>query len=173
LSSAPSSPTRLLAYRWFWLVAFLLFAADRLTKGAVIARFPFNSYGLNGYEVFPGFFHIVHVGNTGAAWSMFSGMSTMLALIAIVTLGAIFYWRHALGLPATVPQLCIGLLSGGTLGNLYDRLRYGHVVDFLDFHFGSYTFPTFNVADSGIFVGVVTYILWSLRQPTSATAGES
>jgi signal peptidase II len=51
------------------------------------------------------------------------------------------------------------------LGNLTDRLMHGHVIDFLDFHFGRYVYPTFNVADAGICVGVIGYILWSLRQP--------
>jgi signal peptidase II len=60
-------------------------------------------------------------------------------------------------------QVCFGLLCGGIAGNLLDRVVYGHVVDFLDFHFGSYIYPTFNIADSGIVCGVALYILFSLR----------
>ena len=61
--------------------------------------------------------------------------------------------------------MAFGLLCGGILGNLVDRLLHGHVIDFLDFHFGSYVYPTFNVADSGICVGVILYIWHSLRHP--------
>jgi signal peptidase II len=108
----------------------------------------------------------VHVGNTGAAWSMFSGKSTGLALLAGVTLLAIFFWRRQLGLRNSAVQLSFGLLCGGIIGNLVDRLVHGHVIDFIDLHFGNYTYPTFNVADSGICVGVFWYVLWSLRNPT-------
>ncbi len=89
----------------------------------------------------------------------------LLAVLAIATLGAIFVSRRALGLQARIVQVCFGLLCGGIVGNLLDRLVHGHVIDFLDFHFGSYVYPTFNLADSGICVGVVIYLLWSLRQP--------
>ena len=119
-------------------------------------------------EVFPNFFYLVHVGNTGAAWSMFAGASLWLALLAAATLAAIFFWRRQLGLRSPAAQGAFGLLCGGILGNLVDRLVHGHVIDFLDFHFGSYTYPTFNVADIGICVGVFAYVLWSLRQPVPA-----
>ncbi len=65
-------------------------------------------------------------------------------------------------------QPAFGLLCGGILGNLVDRVRYGHVIDFLDLHFGHYIYPTFNVADSAICIGVFWYVLWSLRQPAAA-----
>ncbi|MFI5335633.1 MAG: signal peptidase II [Opitutales bacterium] len=157
---------RLLPYRWFWCLALGLLALDRYTKGWIAARLPLGSYGPRHHlPVIPGFFNLVHVGNTGAAWSMFSGLGSMLGLLAVGTLVAIYFWRHQLGLRSRIPQLCFGLLCGGTTGNLCDRLQHGYVTDFLDFHFGSYIYPTFNVADMGIVTGVCVYILWSLRQP--------
>ena len=66
-----------------------------------------------------------------------------------------------------IDGLLFGLLTGGIAGNLVDRLRYQQVIDFLDFHFGNYAYPTFNVADSAICVGVFLYIGWSLRQPAT------
>jgi signal peptidase II len=108
----------------------------------------------------------VHVGNTGAAWSLFAGKSTLLALLALTTLGAIFFWRRSLGLRLLPVQISFGLLCGGIVGNLLDRLVYGHVIDFLDFHFGSYIYPTFNIADSGICVGVGIYLCYSFKYPT-------
>jgi signal peptidase II len=168
VSAPPSGIQRLLSYRRLWVYAVIVFAVDQATKAAIAARLPFGSYGPGGHiEIFPGFLHLVHVGNTGAAWSMFSGQSIWLALLAAGTLVAMFIWRRALGLQHASVQPAFGCLCGGILGNLVDRLVHGHVIDFLDFHFGSYTYPTFNVADSAIFVGVFWYVLWSLRQPAS------
>lgn len=164
---------RIWSYRHLWIVGLLVFVADQITKQMIANRLPFGSYGkFAQIEVIPGFFNLVHVGNTGAAWSMFTGQSLWLAVLAIATLGAMFWWRHTLGLHHRAAQPAFGLLVGGVVGNLVDRLAHGHVIDFLDFHFGSYVFPTFNVADSGICVGVFWYILWSLRQPPEPSAGK-
>jgi len=157
---------RLLSYRLFWIVALVVYALDQLTKGWIVAQLEYPTYGPPFHiPVIPGFFNLVHVGNTGAAWSVFSGYGHWLALLAVVTLLAIFLWRRALGLARRLPQFCFGLLCGGTVGNLTDRLRYGHVIDFLDFHFGDYIYPSFNVADMGIVCGVALYVIWSLKQP--------
>jgi signal peptidase II len=146
------------------------YSLDQYTKHWIAMRMPLGSYGpKHGITVMRNFFYLVHVGNTGAAWSMFSGMGSVLACLALGTLAAIFIWRHQLGLRTRLPQLCFGLLCGGTAGNLTDRLQHGYVTDFLDFHFGSYIYPTFNVADMGVIIGVFGYILWSLRQPAPAS----
>lgn len=168
-----SSLARIWAYRWLWMVGVLVFAADQITKNMIAGRLPFGSYGKPAHiEVIPGFFNLVHVGNTGAAWSMFTGQSLWLAVLALVTLAAMFWWRRTLGLHFPAAQPAFGLLVGGILGNLVDRLIHGHVIDFLDFHFGGYVFPTFNIADSGICVGVFWYILWSLKQPAEGTSNK-
>lgn len=166
----PQSPiVRILAYRRLWLLGVIVFALDQLTKSWINVHLPLGTYGPGGsIEIFPGFFYLVHVGNTGAAWSMFTGAGLWLALLAVSTLVAIFFWRRPLGLRAPAAQTAFGLLCGGIVGNLVDRIVHGHVIDFLDFHFGSYTYPTFNVADSGICVGVFWYVLWSLKHPAPA-----
>ena len=157
---------RIRAYRWLWSLALAVFVLDQGTKAWINASLPFGTYGTPGaITVIDDFFYIVHVGNTGAAWSMLAGKSSLLAAMALITLGAIYIWRHLLGLRKLPVQIGFGLLCGGIAGNLLDRLLYGHVIDFLDFHFGSYIYPTFNVADSGICVGVVCYLLHSLRNP--------
>ena len=96
---------------------------------------------------------------------MLSGQSVFLAILAAATLLAIFIWRHSLGLRTRLAQIAFGLLCGGIAGNLIDRLMHGHVIDFIDLHFGSYIYPTFNVADSAICVGVALYLWQSLRHP--------
>ena len=158
---------RLFAYRWLLAIALAVFALDQLTKSWIAARMPLGTYGehMGAIRVVRGFFYLVHQGNTGAAWSMFSGKSVLLALLATATLAAIFFWRRALGLRDRAAQVSFGLLCGGIIGNLVDRLLHGHVIDFIDLHFGSYIYPTFNVADSGICVGVVLYLWQSLRAP--------
>lgn len=162
---------RFLAYRNLWLFTAVVVALDQLTKTMIVARFAYGSYGPGAhFEVIPGFLNLVHVGNTGAAWSMFSGRSTSLAVLALGTLAALFFWRRALGLHQLAAQPAFGLLCGGIVGNLSDRLAHGHVIDFLDFHFGDFVYPTFNVADSAICVGVFWYVLWSMRQPAEPTA---
>jgi signal peptidase II len=161
---------RFLKYWRLTAIAASVLAADQATKAWIAAHLPFNAYGdgAGAIRVVRGFFYIVHVGNTGAAWSLFSGRSFVLATLAAATLVAIFVGRRALGLAAPRAQGCFGLMCGGIAGNLADRLVRGHVVDFLDFHFGSYVYPTFNLADSAICVGVVLYAAYSLRPPRSA-----
>jgi signal peptidase II len=157
---------RILAYRWLLVLTAAVLILDRISKAWICARLPYQTYGFPGHiVVVDDFFNLVNVGNTGAAWSLFSGRNTALALLDVAALLAIFIWRHQLGLRSRFVQISFGLLCGGILGNFIDRLFYGHVVDFLDFHFGSYIYPTFNVADSGICVGVVFYLLYSLRHP--------
>lgn len=143
----------------------IILALDQFTKSLIIARLPFGAYSGGGYEVIPGFFYLIHVGNTGGAWSIFSGRSVPLALVGLLVLAAVFFWRQQLGLRHHFAQGCFGLFVGGSVGNIVDRLRHGHVVDFLDLHFGDYIYPTFNVADSAICVGVIAYVIWSLKQP--------
>ncbi len=163
---SPTAAARFLAYRRLWALAVVIYVLDQATKLLVAAKIPYPTYGPPGHiEVIPGFFNLVHVGNTGAAWSILSGRGAWLAGLAVVTLVAIYFWRHSLGLRDRTAQLCFGGLCGGTVGNLTDRLAHGHVVDFLDFHFGRYAYPSFNVADMGIVCGVFGYIVWSLRQP--------
>ncbi|MEO6875693.1 MAG: signal peptidase II [Opitutaceae bacterium] len=157
---------RWLDYQLLWALLLAVIAFDQASKALIVRHLPLGTYGPpDAIPVVPGFFYLVHVGNTGAAWSMLTGRSVLLAVLAAATLVAIFIWRHALGLRDRTAQVCFGLLCGGIVGNLSDRLMYGHVVDFIDLHFGSYVFPTFNVADSGICVGVLLYLIHSLRKP--------
>lgn len=163
---------RILAYRWLLALAAGVLVLDQATKAWICVRLPYPTYGPPRHiAVIDDFLNLVNVGNTGAAWSLFSGRSTFLALLAVATLVAIFAWRRQLGLCLWSVQVSFGLLCGGIAGNLVDRLVHGHVIDFLDFHFGSYIYPTFNVADSGICVGVAIYLLHSLRQPEEPPPG--
>jgi signal peptidase II len=169
---SPLAP-RLARYRWLLAIAPAVVALDQITKLWIAANLRFETYGPPSHiEVIPGFFNLVHVGNTGAAWSVLSGRSSWLAFLALVALLAIFLFRRHLGLERRAVQIAFGLLCGGIVGNFVDRVVYSHVVDFLDFHFGDYIYPTFNIADCGIVCGVTLYILLNLRQPQPAKPGQ-
>jgi signal peptidase II len=144
-------------WRWFALSAAIV-AADQLTKWLVLGYFE-NRYPR---VELTGFFNLVLVFNKGAAFSLFAqaaGWQTPLlaafALAAAVIVSVLIVRNPGRGL------LCLGLalILGGAVGNLIDRVRFGHVVDFLDFHALGWHWPAFNVADSAISVGAVLLIL--------------
>src|SRR5690606_30074307 len=123
-------------YKWLLALGTAIFLSDQLSKEWIIRSLPFGAYfPPDNIVLIPGFFNIVHLGNTGAAWGMFEGMSFWLGLLAIAALGAIFLFRRHLHLHLIPVQISFGLLSGGIVGNLIDRMRHDYVVDFLDFHF--------------------------------------
>ena len=160
---------RIYHYRRLLFLAVVVFTLDQITKVWINHTIPFETYfGPDRITIIPGFFHLVHVGNTGAAWGMFAGKTLWLAALAIATLAGIYFFRHHLELRRTVTQVCFGLLCGGIFGNLVDRLAHGHVIDFLLFTFGSWDFPAFNIADSAICVGVGIYLVQSFREPQPA-----
>ena len=144
-------------WRWFALSAAIV-AADQLTKWLVLAYFE-NRYPR---EELTGFFNLVLVFNKGAAFSLFAqaaGWQT--PLLAAFALGAAAIVSVLIVRNPGRRLLCFGLalILGGALGNLIDRLRFGHVVDFLDFHALGWHWPAFNVADSAICVGALILIL--------------
>ena len=167
------------------ITALVVFVLDQITKVWIFNTMPLDSYFYpqDGHviEVIKNFFYIVHIGNEGAAWGMFAGHGTILALFALVALFAIYKFRDALELHRTAMQFAFGLLVGGVLGNLVDRVVHGHVIDFLDFHFpftvpwllpdGRY--PAFNIADCGIVIGVFAYITLSFFQAEEAKIPEN
>ncbi len=96
-------------YKLLWILALGTFVLDQATKIWISSHMPLGTYGPPGaVTVIDGFFYLVHVGNTGAAWSMFTGKSVFLAALAFVTLGAIFIWRHTLGLRHRFVQIGFG-----------------------------------------------------------------
>lgn len=147
---------------WLWLAALIL-ALDQITKFAVMAK-------LAPYQdviPFTGFFNLVHVHNTGAAFSLFADQPGwqrgFFMVVGLVASGLMLYLlRQTRGRP--VFCLSLALILGGAIGNIVDRALYGHVIDFLDFHLAGWHWPAFNVADSGITVGAVLLVLDSFRK---------
>jgi signal peptidase II len=152
--------------RWVMvLIAALVILADRLSKLWIEAHLPLG----HAIVVIPHVFRITHVLNTGAAFSLFEAAKSpetvrnlliafsVIAAIVVLTL----LWK--MGRTLNVTAVALALILGGAIGNLYDRIYYRHVVDFLEVHIIHYHWPDFNVADSAIVVGACLLLLEMLR----------
>lgn len=141
------------------VLGILIAFADQFVKELVRFRFlPGESI-----VVIPGFFELTYVRNTGAAWGMFDGFNVALALFSLVVLVLLVVFRRHFSGPHPLQRFALGCMAGGILGNLFDRLRLGYVVDFLHFYRGNYHFPSFNIADAAICIGVFCYFIASFR----------
>ena len=131
-----------------------VFLADRLTKTLIETALALHET----LAVVPGFFHIVHVRNQGIAFGLLADSPSPAKTFALVFFSALALGGVALLLwsnhaEARQPSVGLALILGGALGNLFDRVRHGSVVDFLDFFVAGYHWPAFNLADSAIVVG--------------------
>jgi signal peptidase II len=157
-------------------IALVVLALDQITKAILLHYLP---YVWDERTVLPGFFKLVHWQNTGAAWSSFTNKNAMLALVAVAALIILFFSRHHFNSHTVLGQVAFGLVIGGIMGNLVDRIVRQHVVDFLRFYLqqrgGDETgFPAFNLADSAICIGVTLVFLITWRnEHTMATAESS
>jgi len=142
---------------------------DRWTKALIQNRFALNE----SIPVIDAFFNITYVRNTGVAFGIFSSISSPAksVLLSIFTgFAAIVVIVYSFRNPVTnrLLQTALALILGGALGNLYDRLAYGYVIDFLEFYIGRYHWPAFNIADSAITVGVLLLAFEIIRNETPA-----
>ena len=133
---------------------------DQITKRWIIAEFHYGER----LQVVAGFFDLTHVRNAGGAFSMFAGAPAGQRMFffvgtTLVAIGLLIVFFRRLEPDARLSAVALGCILGGAIGNLIDRLAYGEVIDFLDVHlWGGYTWPTFNLADSFIVVGVIILI---------------
>ncbi len=143
--------------RFFWIAAGLALAADQIAK-VVLWRTP--APGRGAITILPGFLRIIpHSGNRGGAMGL-PGGPTLYAFAAVLGLGLITLFFLTTPAQKRVVHAALGLLAGGAVGNLIDRLALGFVRDFVDLHWrGTHHWPTFNLADMAICVGFVL-VLW-------------
>ncbi len=154
----------------FLLTALLIVAADQFSKVWI------RSYPEEQLISEAGFFRIIHTHNTGAAFGLFQGHSFALSIvasvgIAVILLYALFIYRRFPILENRLGMLALGLILGGAVGNLIDRLNLGYVTDFIDIG----VWPTFNIADSAVTVGVIilAYLLLPLARAGKRGDGQS
>lgn len=145
----------------FLLSLFIVYPLDQVTKAIVNAKIHYAQR----IEVIPGFFDLTHVRNGGGAFSFFADgpfeqrMAFFIGTTLIAICLLLVFYRN-LGDREVLSATALGVVLGGAIGNLTDRLRFGEVVDFLDVHLTSqYTWPTFNVADSAIVIGVILLVI--------------
>jgi signal peptidase II len=157
--------------RWLmFVVAAFIVVLDRTTKLWIVAHIKTGG----AIVVIPGFFRLTHVLNTGAAFSMFESSPSPLlvrnllvafSIVAVIVV-VVLIWK--MGQHVTLSSVALALILGGAVGNLYDRIHYKHVVDFLEVHIVHYHWPDFNVADSAIVIGACLLLLEMLRPQRSA-----
>jgi signal peptidase II len=135
----------------FYLSALLVFLLDRALKSVAFARLaPAGSL-----PVIKGFFNLTYVRNTGVAFGLFPGQRLFLILIGIIVCFLVVYYHEKSGNKNLLLNVYLGLILGGSLGNLFDRVVSGYVTDYMDFR----VFPVFNLADMCINLGVILIIL--------------
>ena len=143
----------------FLLIGLLILIIDQLSKVWIRTNL---SEGQALFEL--GFFRITHITNTGAAFGLFQGQSFILTIVAVLAIAVVlvcglYISRFFPWLDSRLSKLSLGLLLGGTVGNLIDRLRFGYVTDFIDFGY----WPVFNVADASVTIGVILFAYSLLR----------
>jgi signal peptidase II len=140
--------------RYHFLIALFVVVLDRLSKVAIERNLSLH----DSISLIPGFFRLTHVENRGAAFGLFADSPSewkiaglvLFSLIALVIVATLL-WKNSHSMTTT--GVGLSLILGGAIGNLWDRLVSGHVVDFLLFYVGQYQWPAFNIADSAIVVG--------------------
>jgi signal peptidase II len=153
--------------KWILFLSLPCYLLDQITKHWILQ----NITGERARPVIPGYFYLVRVTNTGAAFGSFKNNNlffVILSCIALVCISVLLLYKGRW--KDRWRDVSLALLLAGVLGNLTDRLNYGHVVDFLlfDLHVPfAHPWPAFNVADSCICIAVVCFILYSLRQKTT------
>ena len=141
-------------FLWYALFAVGIVAVDQWTKFLVLEHIPLYGH----VDAIPGLFHLTYVRNTGAAFSAFSGMQWLFALIFVALTVAILYEYFKKPLPfTTAERWLIAAIYGGGVGNMIDRLRFGYVVDMIEVDFMN--FAVFNVADCFITCGSILLML--------------
>ncbi len=152
------------------LIAVAVVILDRITKLMVAKTLAMYS----SIQIIPKFFRITHVENTGAAFGLFAdspsewkiALLVMFSVLALVIVAALL-WRNSHVM--TMTGVGLSLILGGALGNLWDRLMHGRVVDFLLFYVGQYQWPAFNAADSAIVIGAGLLVFEILFAKSPAT----
>jgi signal peptidase II len=143
-----------------FLLALLIVLLDRWSKRAVASRIPMY----RRIQIIPGFFQLTHTENTGAAFSLFAdspahwktALLIGFSLLAMVIV-TVLLWKQKRAI--TISSVALSLILGGAVGNLWDRVASGRVVDFLLFYVKRYEWPVFNLADSAIVIGAGLLVL--------------
>ncbi|MCX7642508.1 MAG: signal peptidase II [Armatimonadetes bacterium] len=145
---------------WFFAAALITLLADQVSKSLVRAWLPLGS----SIPVLPNALHITHTQNPGAAFGLFPNATVLLIVIALFV-SAIFLWLGRQGFDRRRVAVATGMMLGGAVGNLIDRVRFGAVTDFIDLR----VWPIFNLADAALTIGALLLLWWGAVAPTRET----
>jgi signal peptidase II len=151
----------------YYLLTVAVFALDHITKWMVRTRMDLH----DAIEVVPNYLRISSVRNSGVAFGLFADFQStwkpyILAAMAVVAVIVILIYSSRMPLNRTLLQAALAITLGGIVGNFADRVVHGFVVDFIEFHIGEvFHWPTFNVADSAITIGIALLLVDSVRHP--------
>ena len=132
-------------------IALLIVILDQLTKFLIKQNFQLNG----SIPIINNVFHLKYITNTGSAFGLFRGLNLFFISFSIIVIAVIFYCLKKIKYNEKALQFAVGLLLGGTIGNLIDRITYGAVTDFIDFRI----WPVFNVADSSVTISIILLIV--------------
>ncbi len=139
-----------------YLIALILLSLDQFSKYIIRQKIPLAE----SIPVIKGIFHITYVENTGIAFGLFPQGHSLFIIISLIIILVIIFFERKKALKSLRERFCLGLILGGALGNLIDRLRFGFVIDFLDFRI----WPVFNLADSGVCIGGILMVFFLLKK---------
>lgn len=131
--------------------ALFVFILDQLTKSLIRQNIQLNQ----SIPIIKNALHLTYITNTGSAFGLFKGLNLFFILFSIIVIIAIFYYLRKIVKNKKLLQFAVGLLLGGTIGNLIDRIVYGAVTDFIDFRI----WPVFNAADSAVTISAILLII--------------
>ena len=150
-----------------YLIAVLILILDQATKWLASARLD----GHEAIEIIPGYLRLSFIRNSGVAFGLFTEVQSawkpiILSLLAVAAIIVIVVYSRRMTSSRILLRVALAIIMGGILGNLVDRLVHGSVVDFIEFHVHeSFYWPTFNVADSAITIGIALLLMDALRNP--------
>ncbi len=153
----------------FYLLTLLVYALDHLTKWIVRTRMDLHDH----IEVIPNYLRISYVRNTGVAFGLFAEIQSawkpyLLAAMAVIAVVFVIIYSTRMPTDRTLLQVALAITLGGILGNFTDRIMHKFVVDFVELHFqDKFHWPTFNVADSAITIGIALLLLDTVKKPES------
>ena len=145
------------------IISLIVIIIDRILKVLVTNNFVLDARN----KIIDGFFYITNCHNEGAAFSLFSGNVLFLIFITLIVLFLIYRTINKENVNK-IGVLAYGLLLGGILGNLYDRIFYGYVIDYLDFNILGYNYPIFNFADMCIVIGIILILIFGGKNGNSS-----
>ena len=142
-------------YNKLILISLIALVIDMLSK-VLVKHFIFLGQRI---KIIKNLFYITYVKNTGAAFSIFRNNTLFLIILSIVIIGLLFYYLSKKIYLSKLENISYGLILGGAIGNLFDRIIYGYVIDFIDIYIFKFDYPVFNIADMAIVIGVIILII--------------